>query len=364
MIVDGRIDTLLKLIGKKLSLEKLEEVLFLLKAEIERVDGNDIQIEVNPDRQDMLSMEGIARAVRSFLDIEPGFKKFPVRKSGKKIIVGKGLEKIRKYISCGIVRGVEISDELIKDYMQLQDQLTATHGRNRSKASIGLYVYPDIQFPIHYCLRKPEKIRFAPLGHEEEMDGPQIIGEHEKGIEFGDIISRHPRWPLLVDSKDEILSLPPIINSNTLGRITEKTMDIFVEVTGTHLPTVDQALNIMITSLAQRKGSIESVTVEYPDGSVEETPDLQPIKMKIPKEDIIQLLGLDLADDEIVSSLEHMGYSAKVTSKTVSVEAPNYRTDILHAVDVIEDISIGYGYNRIVPTMPVTMTAGRLLPVS
>ncbi|MCJ7817860.1 MAG: phenylalanine--tRNA ligase subunit beta, partial [Candidatus Thorarchaeota archaeon] len=120
MIVTVEKNELMKLIGEKLSVKKLEDTLFLMKAEIERVDGNEIQIEVNPDRQDMLSVEGLARAIRAFLEIETGLKEFLVTKSGKKIIVGKGLEKIRKYISCGIVRDVEINNNLVKEYMQLQ----------------------------------------------------------------------------------------------------------------------------------------------------------------------------------------------------------------------------------------------------
>ncbi len=188
MIVTVNKKELMKIIGKTLSLKKLEDTLFLMKAEIERIDGNEIQIEINPDRQDMLSPEGIARAIRAFLEIEPGLKEFPIKKSGKKIIVSKGLEKIRRYISCGIVRDVEINDELIKDYMQLQDALTATHGRNRRKASIGLYVFDDIKFPIHYTLEKPEKISFEPLGHEEVMDGKTIIDQHEQmNMEYYDI---------------------------------------------------------------------------------------------------------------------------------------------------------------------------------
>ena len=364
MIVIVNKKELMKIIGKTLSLKKLEETLFLMKAEIERIDGNEIQIEVNPDRQDMLSPEGIARAIRAFLEIEPGLKEFPIKKSGKKIIVSKGLEKIRKYISCGIVRDVEINDELIKDYMQLQDALTTTHGRNRRKASIGLYVFDDIKFPIHYALEKPEKIAFEPLGHEEVMNGKTILDQHEKGIEFGQIISKFPKWPLLIDSDNQVLSLPPIINSNTLGKITEETSNIFVEVTGTHLPTVNQALNIMVTSLAQRKGSIESLSIVYPDGTVTITPDLRPLKMIVKKQEVRELLGLELNDAEILKSMGRVGYNATIKGKKISVQAPAYRTDILHPVDVIEDLAIGYGFDRIIPTMPSTMTQGKLQSIT
>ncbi|TFG99088.1 phenylalanine--tRNA ligase subunit beta [Candidatus Thorarchaeota archaeon] len=360
MIVTVDKNELMKLIGEKLSVKTLEDTLFLMKAEIERVDGNEIQIEINPDRQDMLSVEGLARAIRAFLEIETGLKEFPVTKSGKKIIVGKGLEKIRKYISCGIVRDVEINNNLVKEYMQLQEALTATHGRNRRKASIGLYVFDDIKFPIHYTLRKPEKISFVPLGHEDVMDGNTILEQHEKGIEYGHIISTFPKWPLLVDSEDQVLSLPPVINSNTLGKITENTTNIFVEVTGTHLPTVNQALNIMVTSLAQRKGSIESLSVIYPDETKETTPNLLPLKMTVTKQEVKELLGLDLDDDEILRSMGRVGYNATIKGQKITVEAPAYRTDILHPVDVIEDLAIGYGFDRIIPTMPSSMTQGKL----
>ena len=365
MIVECRIDDLLSLIGKKLTMKKLEDTLFLIKAEVEKIEGNVIEIEVNPDRQDMLSTEGIARAVRAFLGLETGLKKYPVKKSGKQIVVKPGLSKIRPFICCSIIKDVPADDDLIKEYMHLQDALTSTHGRNRKKASIGLYVYDDIEFPIIYGPQTPEKIKFAPLGYEIEMDGPTIMTDHEKGIEFGSIIMSHKKWPLLYDSKDQVLSLPPIINSSSLGRMTTETRNLFVEVTGTHLLTVHQALNIITASLAERGGKIESVTVVYPDGSIDETPDFKPEIMTIDIEDINSVIGLDLTGNEIIQALEKTGYGAKfVKTKQVQVQVPKFRMDILHPVDVIEDIAIGYGFDNLVPAMPQTMTLGRVNPVT
>lgn len=365
MIVECRIDDLLSLIGKKLTMKKLEDTLFLIKAEVEKIEGHVIEIEVNPDRQDMLSTEGIARVVRAFLGLETGLKKYPVKKSGKQIVVKPGLSKIRPFICCSIIKDVPADDDLIKEYMHLQDALTSTHGRNRKKASIGLYVYDDIEFPIIYGPQTPEKIKFVPLGYEIEMDGPTIMTDHEKGIEFGPIIMSHKKWPLLYDSKDQVLSLPPIINSNSLGRMTTETRNLFVEVTGTHLLTVHQALNIITASLAERGGKIESVTVVYPDGSIDETPDFKPEIMTIDIEDINSMIGLDLTGNEIIQALERTGYGAKLMkTKQVQVQVPKFRMDILHPVDVIEDIAIGYGFDNLVPAMPQTMTLGRVNPVT
>ncbi|MFW9967157.1 MAG: phenylalanine--tRNA ligase subunit beta [Candidatus Thorarchaeota archaeon] len=365
MIVECRIDDLLKLIGRNISLEKLEDTLFLIKAEVEKVEGNIIEIEVNPDRQDMVSTEGIARAVRAFLRIETGLRKYPVKKSGLQAIVKPGLSKIRPYLSCSIVLGVETDDELIKEYMHLQEALTATHGRNRNKASIGLYVFDNIEFPLIYGPRKPADISFVPLGYEVEMDGPTILTDHEKGVDFGSIISGFKKWPLLFDSKGEVLSLPPIINSNDLGRITTETHNIFVEVTGTHLPTVNQALNIMTTSLAERGGKVESLTVVYPNATTHETPDFSPELMIITVDEVNRLSGLDLNKAEIIEALGRTGYGAKQRKAgQIEVQIPGYRVDVLHPVDVIEDVAIGYGFDRIEPGMPQTMTTGKAKPVT
>jgi len=243
--------------------------------------------------------------------------------------------------------------------------LTTTHGRNRKKASIGLYVLDEIEFPVIYRPAKPESIRFAPLGTEIEMNGPTIINEHEKGIQYGPIISKHKKWPLLIDSKGNTLSLPPIINSNTLGQVDMTTRNLFIEVTGTHKKTVDQALNIMVTSLAERGGNLESVTVNYPDGTSIKTPNLTPKKMRLEVKDVIALTGLSLSDVETVSCLQKMGYDARIKGKGIlEVKIPAYRTDVLHPVDLIEDVAIGYGFDRIEPSIPQTATSGKLLTIT
>lgn len=365
MLVECVINELLKLVRKKLTIQQLEDALFLMKAEIDKSDDEIIVIEINPDRTDMLSTEGIARALRTFLNVDSGMAEYPVKKSGLEVIVKPGLKKIREFIACGIVKGVQTSDDLIKEYMHLQEALTTTHGRNRKKASIGLYVFDEIEFPVIYRPAKPESIRFAPLGTEIEMDGPTIVNEHEKGVLYGPIISKHKKWPLLIDSKGNTLSLPPIINSNTLGQVDMTTRNLFIEVTGTHKKTVDQALNIMVTSLAERGGNLESVTVRYPDGTSIITPNLTPKKMLLKVENAARLTGLSLSDIETVNYLRKMGYDARIKGKgNLEVKIPAYRTDVLHPVDLIEDVAIGYGFDRIEPSIPQTATSGKLLPVT
>ncbi|MFX0168077.1 MAG: phenylalanine--tRNA ligase subunit beta [Candidatus Hodarchaeota archaeon] len=363
MNVDVRLSDLLQLIGKDLSPDTLEEQLFLLKCEIDQIVNNIATIEVNPDRVDMLSTEGIARALRGFLNIDLGAPSYPVKKTKWQAIVDSSVEKIRPYLACAIVRNIKLDDELIAELMQLQERLTGTFGRNRKRASIGLYALDLITPPIQYKTAPPNQIRFTPLEHDQVMTAKQILREHPKGQEFGPIIQRYPQYPVLIDAKNQVLSLPPIINSNDLGRVVETTANLFVEVTGTHKLTTLQSLNIMIAALADRGGALADVEVVYPNYS-ERLPDLSLQQREVSLDYIRRMIGYDFDKATVQQALARMRINSTVQANVVKVRIPAYRVDILHDVDIVEDIAIGYGFDRIEPTMPKTMTVGEELPQS
>jgi phenylalanyl-tRNA synthetase beta chain len=361
MIVDVRISDLLRLVGKPLSLEELEANLFLLKCELEPGAGDAVTIEVNPDRADMLSAEGIARALRGFLEIQPGAPKYRVERSNWQAIVDSSVAKVRPYLACGIAHNISLTTELIAELMQFQERLTSTFGRNRKKTSIGLYVLDLIKPPIHYRAVPPDTIRFLPLGFEKAMSAEQILREHPKGQEFASILEGQARYPVLVDAGGQVLSLPPIINSNDLGRIVETTRNIFVEVTGTHKLTTLQTLNIMTTALAERGGTISTVDTVYPDHS-ERLPDLSLQQRDVPLAFINQMIGYSLDTSTVARCLGRMRMDCAPSGDGVCVGIPSYRVDILHDVDIVEDVAIGYGFNRIEATLPRTMTIGSETP--
>jgi len=43
---------------------------------------------------------------------------------------------------------------------------------------------------------------------------------------------------------------------------------------------------------------------------------------------------------------------AEVHAGEITVSVPCYRTDIMHPVDIIEDIAIGFGYENLPPSFP------------
>lgn len=363
MNVDVRLLDLLALVGCDLSQEELEESLFLIKCEVDNISNGIITIEVNPDRVDLLSTEGIARALRGFLEIETGAPKYTVRKSDWQAIVDPSVKKVRPFLACGIVKNLQLDDDLIAEFMQLQERLTGTFGRNRKRTSIGLYVLDLITPPVHYRTESPDDIKFIPLEYYTPLTARQILSQHPKGQEFGKIIKDFPKYPVLVDAENKVLSLPPVINSNDLGRLVVDTKDVFVEVTGTHKLTTLQTLNIMITALAERGGIIEDVEVVYTKES-ERLPNLRFQQRDVSLNYINKIIGYDLDGTAVMKALGRMRIDSSVHGDTVQVKIPAYRMDILHDVDIVEDVAIGYGYDRFEPTTPQLMTLGRELPLT
>ena len=72
---------------------------------------------------------------------------------------------------------------------------------------------------------------------------------------------------MLYDSEGKVLSFPPIINSNDLGKITEESRNLLVEVTGTLHKTVLNTLNLVSAALIDNGGKAYSATIHYPKDS-------------------------------------------------------------------------------------------------
>lgn len=343
------------LVGKKLPIDKLKDRISMLGTDLETIEGDEITVEVFPNRPDMLSVQGFARAFSSFIGIRTGLKRFDVKKSGEKVIIDGSVKGVRPYTACAIVKGLKFDDEKIKEVIQIQEKLHVTFGRNRRKAAIGIYPYEKIKPPIRFVAKKPEEIKFQPLEFPRVINGKQILGQHPAGREYGHLLEGLNKYPIFIDANDKILSMPPIINSHDTGKITEKTKDVFIECSGFDFNVLKKCLNIIVTSLAEMGGKICSMELDV-CGKREETPDLRPTKMKLDLSYVNKLLGIELKETDAKKLLEKMGFG--YDNKTALV--PAYRTDILHPMDLVEDIAIAYGYENFMEDMPNISTIGEI----
>lgn len=360
-------ETLLGLsLGK--DVEKINDVLAFVKGEVkvfnEKEQTMNIEIK-DTNRPDLWNVEGLVRALRGFLGIKKGLLEYKVGKTSAEVYVDARLEHIRPYIGCSIIKNLRLTDSIIRGFMRLQDKLDETYGRNRRRASIGLYDLDLIKLPLYYTVAKPEDVSFVPLGFVERMTLAEILIRHPRGLEYGDIVRSHELYPILLDSEKTPLSFPPIINSNDLGKITENTKNILVEVTGTLPEIVLNTLKIVTLSLIDRGGKAYSSKIHYMHSDLNDvlTPNLETQTMEIEVDYANKILGLGLTAKQISNLLPKAGYGIdKIAIDRLQVRIPSYRVDIMHPVDVVEDIAIAYDYNGIKPLWRETHTTGGEAP--
>lgn len=328
--------------------------------------NDSVSIEVkDSNHPDIWSVEGIARALRTHLGLTKPKAPILTGKSGLRVTIDRRLGAVRPFIATSIVRNVKPSEDALKSWISLQEKMDLTYGRKRKRASIGFYQADLIKSPLRYTVGNPEDTGFVPLGSTEKMSLREIVEKHPKGIEYGGTISSFKDWPLLENGDGKILSLPPIINSNDLGKIASDTKNILVEVTGTNIETVGNTLKIVVAALAERGGKIYSCTQTYTDKYSKPitTPDLKSSIKELSVNYANRLLGSTFKPAEMIRSLVRAGHPARQVSKDIlRVESLCYRIDIMHQVDLVEDLAIALDINRLDPEWPRIWTLGGLAP--
>ena len=321
---------------------------------LESVNQESIEIEVFANRPDLISINGFMRSFKSFLGKETGLKSYKINKPEKdyRINIDKSVKEVRPYTACAIVKGLNLTDWQIKDIINMQEKLALTLGRNRKKMGIGIYPLDKIKLPLIYTAKNKSEIKYQPLGFDRELSAKEILLLHPTGKKYEHLLANHSKYPLFVDANKEILSMPPIVNSEKTGRINSGTKEVFIECTGTDKRVLEKTLIIVSSALAEIGGKIYQMEIIDSEKSI--TPDFTPQKMKISLNSVNKLLGLSLNENQISQMLNRMGHNYR----SGNVEIPPWRTDILHEVDLIEDIAIAYGYNNFITEIPNISTSG------
>ena len=345
------------LVGQKIKIEDLDDLAMHGKAELEGYDKktDTVTLSCEDTNQPYLwSVEGFARLLRGVLGKEKGIPILSVHKSTDKVIVNKNIGKSRPYIALFRASGKKVDDYLLKQMIQLQEKFCDTYGRRRRKASIGIYRYKDIVFPLHYTLADPAKTSFIPLGYDNILNLFEILEQHPAGKKYAYTLENMKKFPILHDDTGKVLSLIPIINSADPGQVEVGDDDLLIEVTGTDLETVHLGLNILAYAFYDRGYALHSIDIAYPTKKIT-TPYSFNDKIRISLDKTNSLLGFPVSKTQFKQLLEKMRYTVK--DNTVFI--PDYRKDIMHQVDVIEDVGIMYGYEDI-PTLPLaSYTSGR-----
>ena len=342
----------LKDLGIDMDKDELIDTLPMMSSDIEDFDDEEIKVEFFPNRPDNLSVEGVARSFKGFIGQEVGFPDYKVEESGEVVVVDADVAEIRPYIAFAKIDNVDFTGDKLKYIMDFQENLHWVIGRDRKKVAIGIHNADVIEAPYKYIATPKDANAFVPLEKDTEMTPDEILTEHDKGKAYAHLIDKFDKYPLILDKDDNVLSMPPIINGE-LTKIKEDTKNIIVDVTGTDERAVNQALNIICCSFAEVGGQIKSMEVQYADKTIV-SPDLTPQEMNVHVDTANELIGgTSLTAENIKELLYKARFDAEIIDDNeVKAIIPAYRVDILHEVDIVENIAVQYHINDVVAKLP------------
>lgn len=342
----------LKDLGIDLEKDELINTIPMMASDIEDYDDEEIKVEFFPNRPDNLSIEGVARSFKGFLGLETGLPKYDIEESGETVYVSKEVEEIRPHIRFAKIDNVDFSGDKIKYIMDFQENLHWVIGRDRKKVAIGIHNADVVEAPFNYIATEKTENAFVPLEMGEELTPEEILEKNQKGEKYAHLIDKFDKYPLILDKDNKVLSMPPIINGE-LTKLSEDTKNIIVDVTGTDEKAVNQALNIICSSFAEVGGKIKSMEIVYEDETFI-SPDLTPKERNVHVDVANELIGgTDLDAEDVKRLLEGARFDAEILNENeLKVIIPAYRTDILHEVDIVENIAIQYRINNVEAKLP------------
>lgn len=349
---------------------------------VEECDEESVEIEVFPDRPDLLSAETMSFATRNFLHGKEATPDLKVSHGEVSMTVDPSLEHVRPVIYGAIVRGVdtghtrEARDLFIQGLMDHQEKLHFALGRGRRRSSIGVHDFSQLKPPFR-VVTVDEGYKFTPLATESEMSIREILEEHPKGVDFAHLLDGMDKFPVILDAEGGVLSFPPIINGSHTT-VTENTTDFFIDVTGWDERACESSLLLVCLSLAMRGGIVESIDLTGWDGVQVKSPNGKSREHSLPKHLLEEVLGREFTDTEVADSINRMGgrlvrrrvvtdgprerqrwADAVVGSDEYLIEMPRWRSDLLHPVDLVEEVATGIGFEDLGAATSTQSIAGK-----
>ena len=383
---------LFKAIGKEFTDEEFDNLCFEFGIELDEVTSeqqmfeneqqksgthlsNEVlyKIEVAANRYDLLCLEGLALALKVFLEKEPMpiFKPLNVMsETERQLIVEPSVEEVRPIGLAAILRGINFTNDTMKGFMELQEKLHNNICRGRKLVSMGTHDLDTIKGPFYYRALPKKDINFVPLNRTESVDGDglmNILKEDPKLGKYLYLLDGFDKYPVMMDSNNVIMSLPPIINSQHT-KMTLDTHNVFIDITGLDYTKCEIVLNTLVAMFSvycKDPFTIEEVkVVTKKNGEEKIYPDLKPRVFKADVDYLRTISGInDIVPEEILKCLKKMELDGKILNeKEIEVTAPITRSDVLHQCDIAEDLAISYGYNNITKKITPTNCYGRQQP--
>ena len=340
---------------------KMEEVVDMLPfigLDIEGADDTAIRLEYSPNRPDFSTYIGIVRSLRGMLGYQTGLPIVTVlKRNDHKIAVEESTQMVRPYFQGLVAKGKNLDTEKIRQLVAMQEDLHNGIGRRRLKASIGFHDFDKTMFPLKYSAVKSDEISFVPLESETNRSLKAILESTDSGKKYRHLLNAVSYFPVVKDKNDDIISFPPIINSE-VTKIDVNTQNLFVEVTGIYRHSVEDMIANITYTLYDMGFQVETVLISKSDEENYFPCILENKFENISIEYINSVLGLNLRPSEIVECLRRCRLDGSYDDNKLDCIVPRFRTDILNPIDLVEEVAIGYGIFNLEPQLPRHESSG------
>ncbi|XP_066144465.1 leucine-rich repeat-containing protein 47-like [Euwallacea fornicatus] len=164
-----------------------------------------------------------------------------------KVVVENSTKAVREHIVCCLVNNVTFNEDNFKDFIKLQNKLHDGICNKRNAATIATHDFKKLNSTtIKYKTSPPKELRIKPLNRPMEVTGAELFTKLQteannlrkekkrscySGIhKYLYLIEGKSAYPCLVNDAGDVISFPPITNSD-ISKIELITKQMFIEVT-------------------------------------------------------------------------------------------------------------------------------------
>ena len=334
-------------------IEKIVAKLPFIGLDIEGIDREKIRVEYNPNRPDFSSDIGVFRSLNGLFNIKTGLPPFNYSSDRLyQLTIDPSVNQIRPIILFFVAKNDKINNFILNQLILMQEDLHNGIARGRKKAAIGIHDLDAIKFPLIYNTRAGNE-SFIPLGQTQPFKFKEVLSDLEVGKQYGNLLKNFNQYPTISDKNNKVISFPPIINSNNT-KITDKSKNLLIEITGTNLEICQSILAIISYYLNEEGYKLFSGFV-HENKSISSSLKLLKDKTVLVDKNITKrYLGLDLSIKEIIQNLNRCRIGTSITkNKRIKCFIPPYRIDLITPIDIVEEVAIGYGIDNLESTTPL-----------
>ena len=328
--------------------------------EVLEMDGYVLEIEITPNRQDCLSIIGLARETAATFDKkvkEPTIEiKEEVDHISEYVEIEIESENCNRYYA-RVIKDVKIEPSPI----WLQNRLMEAGMRPINNiVDITNYIMLEYGQPLHAF--DLDRVNGNKVIVRQAKDGEQIktLDDQDRKLDENDLVIADEANPIGIagvmggfDSEitedTKIVMLESAVFDPRSIRLTSKKFNLRSEASSRFEKGIDP-------NLAKKAGDRFCQLVEelgagkIIKGNIDEYEEIvKPKTIDLRVKRVNDLLGTDLERETITKYLEGLGFKVEKDEEILKVTVPTYRLDIYVEVDLIEEIGRLYGFHNIKP---------------